>query len=608
MVTSHLRLLQTTDLHMHLLGYDYLADCPTTRHGLTRLVPVIDAARNEDVTTLLFDNGDFLQGNPLADHIARHGPTKAPHPAIEAFNALQYDAITLGNHEFDYGLKFLNEALADCEMPVVSANVRLSPTRNLVAPWTVLVRDVVGSDGNRYQLKIGVIGFVTPQVVDWNAHALGGAIQTDDILTAARSHLPALRRAGADIVVALCHAGISDAGYVRGMENAALHLAALPGIDVVFAGHTHDRFPGADFAGLANADTDAATLHGKPAVMAGAYGRALGVVDLDLRLDPDGWQIGGHHVALRDLKASAAIPATPIGARIADHAARDQADTLDHLGEVLCETPRRITSFFAALGRDGTAPLVASAQINHLKQALAGTDFEGLPILATTSPHRAGGHGGPQNYVDIPAGHIRRRHVAAIVPFDNPMCGVLRRGWQIRTWLENAAWFYNVLTPGGTNQSLINPNFPAYHFDQIHGLRYRIDLTVAPRANHDSSRPSRVRDITFNGAPLADDALFVVATNSYRAHGGGDLADIPTQDIIYSSVDGLPQILINCMTMNGIAANPPDPNIGFMAPPGTQAVFATSPGAADVPSPCARLRQGGLTGEKPQFLNMLLDL
>ncbi len=585
MVTARLRLLETTDLHMHLLGYDYLSDGPALNQGLTQLVPLIEEARAEVATTLLFDNGDFLQGTPLADHLARQSAPGGPSPIAHAFNTLAYDAITLGNHEFDYGLPYLTSVLAGCDMPVVCSNVRTTPTRNYVAPWTVLTRDVTGSDGQSYPLKIGVIGFVTPQVVDWNSHALNGAIQTDDIIAAARSHLPALHRAGADVVVALCHAGISDAPRSASTENAALHLASLPGIDVVFAGHTHDRFPGPDFAGLAETDIENATLCGKPAVMAGAYGRALGVVDLDLTLDPDGWHIAGHHVELRNPDPKRVAPESAAQTAISRYVADDQSKVLAHLRTDICQTPRRLTSYFAAIGQDDTAPLLAAAQVAAITQALSGTDYADLPVLATTSPYRAGGHGGPGNYIDIPPGPLTRRDITAIIPFDNPMCGVLRRGWQIRNWLEQASRYYRVLARDAADRSMIDPQVPAYYFDQFHGLRYRMDLTVPPRLDDNPARPTRVRDITYDGKPLADDALFLVATTSYRAHGGGGLTVIPGQDIVYTSDLGLPQILINYLVANGVPATGPAPNLGFAASLQTPARFATAASARTITPP-----------------------
>jgi len=169
---TKLRLIETTDLHMQLSGYDYLRDKPNPDRGLARLAPKITALRNEGIATLLLDNGDFLQGTPLADTAIADLKRGIPHPMIAALNLLEYDAITLGNHEFDYGLDALSLALKDCKIPVVSANVRTSPTAHLVQPWTIIDREVVCDDGTSETLRLGVIGLVTPQISDWNKHLL----------------------------------------------------------------------------------------------------------------------------------------------------------------------------------------------------------------------------------------------------------------------------------------------------------------------------------------------------------------------------------------------------------------------------------------------------
>lgn len=561
MTTARLRLLQTTDLHMHLLGYDYVTDRPDHRCGLIGLLPLIEQARGDGVATLLFDNGDFLQGNPLADHIARRDPTDDIHPIVQAFNDLRYDAITLGNHEFDYGLEYLSAVIGDFDMPVVCANARTGPTRTFVSPWTIRTLDIACDDGSTQTLRVGVIGFVTPQVVDWNAHVLNGALRTDDIVAAARSHVPALRRAGADIVVALCHAGISDRPAAARMENAALPLAALPGVDVIFAGHTHDIFPSAVFKDKTGVDADAATLLGKPAVMAGAYGEALGVIDLTLNNGPDGWMIEDHTVQIK----RPGKPATHTRAQqdLARRLRDDQSDTLADLRRPICTTPRPLTSYFAALGYDDTAALVADAQLDAATKALSDTEFADLPLLATTSPYRAGGHGGVLNYTDIPAGNIMMGHTAAIVPFNNPICVVLRHGWQIRQWLEQASTYFNTLIPGAHAQPLIDTSVPAYRFDTLHGLRYRYDLSAKPQLGDSQSYPSRVRDLTFDGRPLADDDLFAVVTSSYRAHGGGHHTSISPESIVWTSQTGLGDILNEHLRHNGVPEQPRPPNWTF---------------------------------------------
>ena len=296
---AHLRLIQTTDLHLHVLGYDYFTDRALPGTGLARIATRIRALRASAGTSLLLDNGDFLQGTPLADWLAeegRLGPGEL-HPMFGAMNALGYDGGTLGNHDFNYGLPFLVNALAGAAFPVVCANVLTArgaaPAEDttLQPPWTVLDREVTTGDGRTLPLRIGLIGFAPPQTREWEQFSVGPRIDTRDIVAAALGHLPALRAAGADIVVALAHSGIGDATHSPGMENAATALAALDGIDVVLAGHTHQRFPGPDIAPGPAVDPVAGTLAGKPAVMAGFDGAHFGLIDLVLDHGPQGWRI-----------------------------------------------------------------------------------------------------------------------------------------------------------------------------------------------------------------------------------------------------------------------------------------------------------------------------
>lgn len=119
-----LRILATSDLHMHLLPYDYLADRPSDRIGLARTASLIEARRTGPHASILLDNGDFLQGGPMGDLVARRsGPFAGTHPAIAAMNALGYDAAALGNHDFNFGLPFLRRAVARARFPMLAANL-----------------------------------------------------------------------------------------------------------------------------------------------------------------------------------------------------------------------------------------------------------------------------------------------------------------------------------------------------------------------------------------------------------------------------------------------------------------------------------------------------
>ena len=144
-----LRLLQTTDLHMQLFAFDYLADRSRATRSLMGLAGPIRAAREGTGASLLLDCGDFLQGNALADFLAEQ--RLDPHPMIAAFDHLGYDAITLGNHEFEYGIPFLTDALRPLRAKVVSANLSTGPGQLLVAPWAVFDRQIAGFRIQRHQ-------------------------------------------------------------------------------------------------------------------------------------------------------------------------------------------------------------------------------------------------------------------------------------------------------------------------------------------------------------------------------------------------------------------------------------------------------------------------
>jgi 2',3'-cyclic-nucleotide 2'-phosphodiesterase / 3'-nucleotidase len=301
-----LRIMATTDLHAHLVPYDYFNDHPVENYGLTRTAVLIAQARAEVGQSLLFDNGDFLQGSAIGDYLAR-GRTRLPHSMMSAFGQLGYDAGTLGNHEFNYGLAFLARTLAEAQHPVVSANVLLKRGKDatldqhFVPPFTILTRKVVDGENISHLLKVGVIGFTPPEILQWDRQHLDGKLQVRSMREAAQVWVPRVRRAGADLVVMLAHTGISGpSGVTSRQENCAAELAAIAGVDVVIAGHSHLPFPGKDHPPGDGIDPTAGLLAGKPAVLPGHFGSHLGIVDLGLRRDAWGaWTVFGARAHLR---------------------------------------------------------------------------------------------------------------------------------------------------------------------------------------------------------------------------------------------------------------------------------------------------------------------
>ena len=611
----HLRLIETTDLHLHLLPWDYFADRPQSGIGLAGAAALIARARAEVPNALLFDNGDFLQGTPLGDWLALEQGLSAveAHPAIAAMNALGYDAITLGNHEFNYGLDFLLRSLQGLACPVVSANLALNlgatpdRDRHLVPPWTILDRQVIDDQGRAHPLRVGVIGFAPPQVVQWDRHLLDGRLQARDILEAARALVPQLREAGADIVLALAHTGIGPARHSDGMENAAIPLARLAGIDALMTGHNHLLFPSPLFDGMAEIDANAGTIAGKPAVMGGCFGAQIGLIDLALRREGGVWQVLGARSEVRS------VPTDP-GAAVEDGSVR-AAVVRAHRGALasvrrpIGRVAAPLHSYFAHLGRTAALGTVAAAQIAHVRALLADRPEGKLPILAAVAPFKAGGRAGPEGYTDVPAGPLALRHVADLYAFPNALAAVRVTGAEVVEWLERAAAAWNRIAPGSTETPLRNPAAPGYQFEVIEPLDVLYDLTRPAR--HDAQgavidpAAQRVVRVLFEGRPLDLQAEFVLVTNSYRLGGSGGYLG-PDARVVLPAVSPVREVLRAQFT----GSEPPQPagRVGFVPIPDTTALFETGPGALAHLDEIEAFRPEARGTTRSGFLRLRVDL
>jgi 2',3'-cyclic-nucleotide 2'-phosphodiesterase len=289
-----LRILETTDLHAALVNYDYYQTHTDNRIGLVKTATLIKRARNQAKNSLLFDDGDHLKGNPLGEYLARiRGLHKGKtHPVYRAFNFLGYDAITIGNHEFNYGLPFLNKALKGLKVPAVNANVySVKNGAPYFTPYVILKRNVIDRNGEQHVLKIGVIGFMPPQIMKWDKANLEGKVTAKPIVESAKEFVPIMKGNGADIIIALAHTGISSEPYHPDTENAVYYLSKIPGIDAILAGHSHSVFPGPVYANLPHTNLETGEINGKPVVMASAFGSRLGVIDLELQNTSGKWRV-----------------------------------------------------------------------------------------------------------------------------------------------------------------------------------------------------------------------------------------------------------------------------------------------------------------------------
>jgi 2',3'-cyclic-nucleotide 2'-phosphodiesterase / 3'-nucleotidase len=589
----HLRLLATSDLHVHIMPYDYYTDTSTDRLGLARTASLIAAARAEAANCLLFDNGDFLQGSPMGDNVVQthgHRPGQV-HPMIAAMNYLRYDAGTLGNHEFNYGLDFLTESLLEANFPVVAANVlRASdqgPDSTLVPAYVILERTVTNANGTAHTLKIGVIGFTPPQIMVWDRRHLAGNLTTRDIVDVASTYVPQMKRHGADLIIALSHSGIGSPDASAGMENASTALAQIEGIDAVIAGHSHLLFPSDDFAHTQEIDPLLGTLCGKPAVMPGLYGSHLGVIDLYLSREAGVYKVRRHKAQVRPIwRSDANGKGTPLAESHPGVVATVSAahrETLAWTSQPIGHSDVALHSFFALVSDAPALQLVADAQAVFVKHALSSTSFADLPVLSSVASFKAGGRGGPENYTDVPAGDVMLRHAADLYIYPNTSAAIRLTGVEIAEWLEYSAGIFNQIPPGSADAALINPDFPSFNFDMIFGLSFQIDLDRPPRYDvrgapiHPQS--TRIVGLSYDGQPIDPLASFVVATNNYRVSTNIANMALSEDRVLLQSTETNLNVVLSYFAKHRATAKIAPPNPRFMAMPGTSVIFDTSPKA-----------------------------
>lgn len=565
-----LAMLETTDIHTNVLSYDYFKLAEDKSIGLERTATLIAAARQEFPNTMLLDDGDTIQGTALADYQALVSPIdcKTTLAVYKVMNALKYDAGTIGNHEFNYGLPFLaqvtgskldvpnlppvaqQQTCAGPSFPLVLSNVLgAKTTQPIFKPYTIVTRNLTatGPDGKTVTapVKVGVIGFTPPAIMSWDKRNLDGNVYTQGLKESAEKYVPQMRAEGAQIVVALSHGGLDNSTYSPSMENGSYYLSTVPGIDVLMIGHSHQVFPDANSTvaqfNLPGVDKVKGTVNGIPTVMANFWGKHLGVVSLSLTYSNGTWNIdkSATKVEARAIqnadKTYVAADPSVSAAIAAEHQA-----TISYVKTPIGSTDFRMTSYFADVGDVSAIEIVNQAQAQYVSDYVAANlpQYAGIPVLSVSAPFKSG-FGGGSDFTDVAAGNVAINNAADLYLYPNTVYAVKVTGADLKAWLETAALRFNRIDPTKTSEQALVSSYPGYNFDMITSkdFSYEIDVTQAVG--------SRIKNLSYKGTPVASDQAFIVATNNYRASGGGNFPGLDGSKTIYASPDANRDVLIS---------------------------------------------------------------
>lgn len=567
--TADLTLMETTDLHTNVRSYDYFKLAEDKSLGFERTATLIKAVRAESSNSLLFDNGDTIQGTSLADYQALIKPATCDTTLAmyKVMNEIKYDAAGIGNHEFNYGLPFLAQVTgnkfnvdgmpavaeqkqcAGPNFPQVLANVLSSKDKNtLFKPYVILERMITatGPDGKTITapIKVGVIGFTPPHILNWDKRWLEGKVYTDGIKEVASKYVPEMRAKGADLVVAISHGGLDNSPYLPSMENGNYHLAQVPGIDAMLIGHSHQVFPDAASTipqfNLPGVDKVKGLVNGVPTVMANFWGKHLGVIKFSLRFDGKNWVVNKDKtkVEARSTKnADGSFVAADAG--VAAMVETEHQATIAYVKTPIGTTDFNMSSYFADVGDVSAIQVVNQAQADYISTYVKANlpQYASLPVLSVSAPFKSGFAGGA-DYTDVQAGNVAINNAADLYLYPNTVYAVKVNGQDIKNWLETAAKRFNKIDPAATAEQNLISTFPGYNFDMFTtaDLQYEIDVT--------QDVGSRIKNLSYKGQALSMSQEFIIATNNYRASGGGNFPGIDGTKTIYASPDANRDVLI----------------------------------------------------------------
>jgi len=490
--------VSTTDVHGRIRGWDYYADTAERARGLTRAATIVDSVRAANPgRVILLDAGDLLQGNPFT-FVAARVAQDTINPIVAAMNVMAYDASAIGNHEYNYGLPYLERAVRQARFPFLSANTYRPNGSHSFRPWTIV---------DRQGVKVGIVGATTPGVMVWDADNVRGRLTLGDIIPAVRTAVGEVKAAGANIVVLTVHSGLDEpASYdtvATGLpsENVSGRIAKeVPGIDLIVYGHSHKE---------AHESKIGSTLLMQPK----NWATSVGIAHLRVARDGGSWRVAESHGEIVQAAGHAEQPAV-VAATEPNH-----QRTIAFARTAIGSTPVAWRSDSARL-KD--TPLIDF--ILETERKATGADLASTPAFSLDA--------------SLDAGPITVAELSRLYPYDNTLKAVRITGKQLRDYLEFSNRYYASIDASTSPPKLvIDPQIPGYNYDIVGGADYTVDLT----------RPigSRITSLTVKGRPVAATDSFTLAVNNYRQGGGGGYAMLRGAPVVYDRQQDLRQLLID---------------------------------------------------------------
>jgi 2',3'-cyclic-nucleotide 2'-phosphodiesterase/3'-nucleotidase len=507
-------ILGTTDLHGNIDPIDYYTNKPDNR-GLAKIATLIKSIRKDQPNLVLIDSGDTIQGSPLESFHGRKN-NEPPDPMMLAMNALSYDAMTVGNHEYNFGLKVLEKARQEAKFPWLSANTYSSNTGEThYKPY--IVRNIAG-------VKIGILGLTTPGIPNWDNPPNYAGLEFHNPIPEARKWVDTLRsQEKADVVIVAMHMGLGEdlrTGEVSpgqvSHENEAIAIAQqVPGIDVIFMGHTHREVP-------------SLYINGVLITQANYWGRHLARVDLYLQKSAAAWSV--YAKAARTLPADDRVAPDADIVKIAEPYDRE---TQSWLGRAIGESAKELTAKEARFRDTAILDLIQQVQLEAGKADVS-------MVASFNSEAR------------IAQGPVTVRDIAGLYVYENTLVVLEVTGEQLKAALEHSAKYFKAYVPGKPAADLVDEKIPAYNFDIAEGVTYDLDI----------SKPigQRIQNLSFHGQAVKPDQKFRLATNNYRVNGGGGYTMYKNTPVVYRSSEEIRELIIDWVERHKVVPTEPTNN------------------------------------------------